>query len=265
MYEDFCLIATQNPPTGMFLGKKNNFSIDFLAKFSKVKFEIDLEELKEITKGSAKEFNYHNEKVIDELVKFHEKWVKKYVKDDDVQCFTIRDILATIKLISENKGIFESINTIYGARYPKKMKLELQEVLKEFPELSKKIEGLNQTLDETFPFCYENETLIKTVNHCIFSLENGRNIIISGNEGSGKSFLSKIIAKYYDSKHFEKDKLSNITNYCICTNKLECSDLLGNQKPSDKIQEGEEMLIWKNGFLTEGINDGFTVILDNIN
>ena len=50
MHEDFCLIATQNPPTGMFAGKRNNFSIDFLAKFSKVKFEIDLEELKEITK-----------------------------------------------------------------------------------------------------------------------------------------------------------------------------------------------------------------------
>ena len=265
MHEDFCLIATQNPPTGMFAGKRNNFSIDFLAKFSKVKFEIDLEELKEITKGSAKEFNYNNEKVIDEMVKFHEKWVSNYVKDDDVQCFTIRDILATIKLISENKGIFESINSIYGARYPKQMKLKLQEVLNEFPLLSQRLEGFKQILDENFPFCYDNETLIKTVNQCIFSLENGRNIIISGNEGCGKSFLSKMISKYYDSKHFEKNQLNNITNYCICTNKLECSDLLGNQKPSDKIQEGEEMLVWKNGFLTDGIKNGFTVVLDNIN
>ena len=109
MHEDFCLIATQNPPTGMFAGKRNNFSIDFLSKFSKVKFEIDLEELKEITKESAKEFNFNNEKVIDEMVRFHEKWVKNYVKDDDVQCFTIRDILATIKLMSQKKGIYESI------------------------------------------------------------------------------------------------------------------------------------------------------------
>ena len=265
MHEDFCLIATQNPPTGMFAGKRNTFSIDFLSKFSKVKFEIDLEELKEITKGSAKEFNYNNEQVIDEMVRFHEKWVKNYVKDDDVQCFTIRDILATIKLISENKGTYESINSIYGARYPKKIKLKLQEVLKEFPQLSKKIEGNQIALDENFPFCYTNELLINTINQCIFSLENGRNIIISGSEGCGKSFLAKMISKYFDLKHFEKNQLNNITNYCICTNKLECSDLLGSQKPSDKIQEGEEMLVWKNGFLTEGIKNGYTVVLDNIN
>jgi len=265
MHEDFCLIATQNPPTGMFAGKRNNFSVDFLAKFSKVKFEIDLEELKEITKGSAKEFNFNNEQVIDEMVKFHEKWVKNYVKEDDVQCFTIRDILATIKLISENKGIYESINSIYGARYPKKIKLELQKVLNEFPLLSQKSEGYKEVLDENFPFCYSNKILIDTINQCIFSLENGRNIIIAGNEGCGKSYLSKMISKYFDLKHFEKSKLSNITNYCICTNKLECSDLLGSQKPSDKIQEGEEMLVWKDGFLTDSIKNGYTVVLDNIN
>ena len=265
MHEDFCLIATQNPPTGMFTGKRNNFSIDFLSKFSKVKFDIDLEELKQITIGSAKEFNYNNEKVIEEMVKFHEKWVKEYVKEDDVQCFTIRDILATIKLISEDKGIFESIYSIYGARYPKEIKMKLQQVLQEFPKLYQKVENNKVILDENFSFSYTNEIFINVVNQCIFSLENGRNIIISGNEGCGKSYLAKMIAKFYNSKHFEKEKLNSFTNYCICTNKLECSDLLGSQKPSDKIQESEEMLVWKNGFLTDGIINGLTIVLDNIN
>ena len=264
MHPDFCLIATQNPPTGMFAGKRNNFSIDFLSKFLKVKFEIDLEELKQITKGSAKEFNYNDESVINEMVEFHEKWVKNYVKSDDVQCFTIRDILATIKLISEKNGIFESINAIYGARYPKEMKLKLQEVLKDYPKLSTRLNDNKPVLNESFPFCYANEILINAINQCLFSLENGRNIIISGNKGCGKSFLAKNVSKYYDSIYL-KNNLSQKDNYCICTNKLECSDLLGSQKPSDKIQEGEEMLVWKNGFLTEGIKEGYSVVLDNIN
>ena len=264
MHEDFCLITTQNPPTGMFAGKRNAFSKEFLSKFSKVKFEIDLEELKEITRGSAKEFNYNNEKVIDEMVKFHEKWVKNYVSDDDVQCFTIRDILATIKLISEGKGNYESINAIYGARYPKEMKLKLQEVLKEFPNLSQSLNSSKPHLDENFPYCYINESLVNTVNQCMFSLENGRNIIISGNRGNGKSFLAKNLSKFYNTKSFGQN-LYNQDNYCICTNKIECSDLIGNQKPSDKIQEGQEMLVWKDGFLTEAIRNGSSIVLDNIN
>ena len=264
MHEDFCLIATQNPPIGMFAGKRNKFSIDFLSKFSKVKFDIELEELKEITRGSAKEFNYDNEVVIDEMVKFHEKWVKNYVSSDDVQCFTIRDILATIKLISEKKGVFESINAIYGARYLKEMKNKLQEVLKEFPHLSQKLNDNPPKLDEKFPFCFINDSLINTVNQCLFSLENGRNIIISGIKGCGKSYLAKKVSKFYNMKHSDKESIKQ-DNYCICTNKLECSDLIGNQKPSNKIQEGEEMLKWNDGFMTEGIRCGFSIILDNIN
>ena len=264
MHQDFCLITTQNPPTGMFAGKRNTFSKEFLSKFSKVKFEIDLEELKEIARGSAKEFNYNNDKVIDEMVKFHEKWVKNYVSDDDVQCFTIRDILATIKLISEGKGNYESINAIYGARYPKEMKLKLQEVLKEFPNLSQSLKKSKPHLDENFPFCYINESLVNTVNQCMFSLENGRNIIISGNKGNGKSFLAKNLSKFYNIEIFGHN-LYNQDNYCICTNKIECSDLIGNQKPSNKIQEGQEMLVWKDGFLTEAIRNGSSIVLDNIN
>ena len=266
MHKDFCLIATQNPPVGMFSGKRNKFSIDFLSKFSKVKFEIDLEELKEITRGSAKEFNYNDEQVIDEMVNFHEKWVKNYVSNDDVQCFTIRDILATIKSISEKKGNFESINAIYGARYPKEMKKKLHQVLEEFPHLSQKLDDNNPKLDESFPFCYINDSLINAVNQCLFSLENGRNIIISGNKGCGKSFLAKNISKFYNKSHQDKNmSFYKEDNYCICTNKLECSDLIGVQRPSDKIQEGDEMLVWKDGFLTDAIKNGTSIILDNIN
>ena len=199
------------------------------------------------------------------MVNFHEKWVKNYVTNDDVQCFTIRDILATIKSISEKKGNFESINAIYGARYQKEMKQKLHEVLKEFPHLSQKLDNNIPKLNENFPFCFINESYVNAVNQCLFSLENGRNIIISGNRGCGKTFLAKNISKFYDTIHQGNNNFFNQDNYCICTNKLECSDLIGIQRPSDKIQEGDKMLIWENGFLTEGIKNGLTIILDNIN
>ena len=51
-------------------------------------------------------------------------------------------------------------------------------------------------------------------------------MIISGNEGTGKTQLALWFAEWYiKEKNIEK---SNIF-YCLCTEELKCSDLIGRQ------------------------------------
>lgn len=38
---------------------------------------------------------------------------------NDVQCFTIREIEGVIREMTQNKNIYDTIMTIYGARYQK--------------------------------------------------------------------------------------------------------------------------------------------------
>ena len=81
---------------------------------------------------------------------------------------------------------------------------------------------------KAFNTFYKNEKSDQmNIYECLYILIN-MSAIYSNNENQKLIFYS-----YF----FIED------NYCICTNKLECSDLIGNQRPSDKIQEGDEMLI----------------------
>jgi len=41
---------------------------------------------------------------------------------DDVQCFTVREISASFKAFSEGINIYDTVKTIYGARYQKSLK-----------------------------------------------------------------------------------------------------------------------------------------------
>ena len=41
---------------------------------------------------------------------------------DDMQCFTVREIAASIKAFSEGTTIYDIVKTIYGARYQKSLK-----------------------------------------------------------------------------------------------------------------------------------------------
>ena len=276
-HKDFCLIATQNPNKGAFKNKRQDLGIDFLSRFCKVNFEIDKNELQLISYGLAKEFGFikenmdenlckTREKIIEELVNFHLEWITNHVSEDDVQCFTIREISKTVETISkdnekDNNNIYDIIFNIYGARYTKEKKNELLDVL------SKKCTSLNNNsnkqkrLDEEFPFCFVNNNLVFTINQCLFSLNNGRNIIISSKKGNGKSEVAKMVSKFYDYKN----KIEKKGEYfCICTQKIEPSDIIGSQRPPDEIQKENKMLVWKPGFLTEGVKNGWSVILDNI-
>ena len=107
--EGFCLIATQNPNKDKYFNKRQNLSYIFLSHFQIIKFpSFEKDELKDIGKKIFKHFNKGKEgnendiKFIKDLVDFHTEWKSKpKIKDNDLTCFTIREIIATIKAYVE--------------------------------------------------------------------------------------------------------------------------------------------------------------------
>ena len=51
---------------------------------------------------------------------------------DDVQCFTVREIAASVKAFSEGTNIYDTVMTIYGARYQKVLKAKLEKLLRSY-------------------------------------------------------------------------------------------------------------------------------------
>ncbi len=88
--------------------------------------------------------NINYELFINDFIKFHIEWSKKV--EDDIQCFTIREIAAIIKTLSPdairdknkttNIDIYNSIMIIYGARFPKEKKMNLYKYLKNIKVLN---------------------------------------------------------------------------------------------------------------------------------
>ena len=131
---DFALIATQNPNKGLFANKRQNLGKKFMSKFQVITFpEFSEEELYKIAKGLAENFKFNGDKkILEDLVKFHKAWSNSDDIKDDVQCFTIREIAASVKAFSEGSNIYDTIMTIYGARYPKFLKEKLERLLRSF-------------------------------------------------------------------------------------------------------------------------------------
>jgi len=53
-----------------------------------------------------------------------------------VQCFTFREITASVKSFSEGTNIYDTVMTIYGARYQKSLKVKLEKLLKGYPSFA---------------------------------------------------------------------------------------------------------------------------------
>ena len=130
-HKDFCLIATQNPNSGLYIGKRQDLGFEFLSHFQVIYFDkFTKEEYKYMAIGLSKKFGFEESEeqnqFIDEFVKFHLEWTEKKV--DELQCFTIREIAATLKALSnkDNKlKPYQIIMIIYGAKYDEKGKNEL--------------------------------------------------------------------------------------------------------------------------------------------
>jgi MoxR-like ATPase len=139
-HKNFCLIATQNPNSGFYLNKRQNLGLDFLSHFQRISFPLlSKEELEKIALGLSKKFELekkikNSEEFIKELVNFHVKWANE--EKNDIKCFTVRELAATIKNLSLAPNHFQILMIIYGSRYEKSKKEKLKETLENFPILN---------------------------------------------------------------------------------------------------------------------------------
>ena len=265
MGKGFNLIATQNPNKGLFANKRQELGKKFLSRFHVINFDnFQKEELYEIAIGLGENIIPKiPSEILKELVDFHDEWSNLEERKNDILCFTIREIEATINAVSRGKNIKEAILSIYGSRYKSKELKKLKLVLNKYPNLSKDYSETKLLFNNDFLYLTPPlENVIKSVK---LSFDNNRHIIIAGDEGTGKSQIAKYIALEY------QNKLNNNNDekfyYCECTEDLKCSDLIGNQYPSLNSSSNEnslQLMKWEDGFLTRAIINGKCCILDDI-
>ena len=272
--DGFCLIATQNPNRDNYINKRQHLSKSFLSHFQIIKFPpLEIDEIKEIAENLFKSFNNDKEgdekdkKFISDLIQFHKEWTSKEERKDEIACFTIREITATVKAyIDENKkNPFKIVKVIYASRYKSYIKKQLLELLGSFGTFKNDYEdylknGTKFQIPKEIKGFYENEILKEVIESAIFSLQKRRNILIVGENGLGKSHISREVAKIFN---LNNNKNRNNFYHFICTEEMKCSDLIGGQVP--KEYNGKDIYMeWKDGFLTKAIENGDIVILDNL-
>ena len=280
MKEGFCLIATQNPNKGKYMNKRQNLSQSFLSHFQIIKFpSFEIKELKIIAEklfksfDNGKELDQKDKKFISDLIEFHDEWTSKDDVKNDLTCFTIREIAATVKAYIDEKksNAFKIVKVIYASRYTKDKKNQLLEIIgkkdsfkQDYEDYIKK--GSIYKIPKEIKGFYENKNLQEVLEAALFSLNKGRNIIIVGKGGSGKSNIARVITKIQNLKN--KDNiLDNNYYHFICTEETKCSDLIGYNTPKneEEINNGDDTIMeWKEGFLTKSIKEGKIVILDNL-
>jgi len=265
MHRNFGIIATQNPNKGAFINKRQELGLSFLSRFQRINFpNFTKDGLIEIAKGLAKQNNYKgNIDILIDIVSFHMDWQEKMNSVDDVQCFTIREIEGVIKALTQNKNIYDTIMTIYGARYQKKMKNQLKEELKKYKTL-RNLKPSPLLLPEEFPYCFSNDSLCETVSSVLFSLRNERHSLIIGEDESGITQVARWCAECFNKIKYNENQASYL---CLCTKNLKLSDLIGQTKPcpKDDNSNNNQILKFKAGFLVEAIEKGGIVVLDYIN
>ena len=260
MGKGFNIIATQNPNKGLFANKRQDLGKKFLSRFHVINFDsFQKEELYQIAKGLGDKNNIP-EKVLKELVDFHDEWSNLEERKNDILCFTIREIEATINAIANKENIRDAILCIYGSRYKSKEYEKLKSILDKYPNLDSKKKKTELLFNNEF--LYITPQLEKVLKAVKLSFDNNRHIMIVGDEGAGKSQIAKYIAEYRDNLNKNNDGIC----YCECTEDLKCSDLIGNQYPSlNKSNDNSQQLMkWEDGFLTLSIINGKCCILDNI-
>ena len=265
MNKNFGIIATQNPNKGAFEKKRQDLGLGLLSRFQKIYYpNLTKDEMIEIAKGLAKQNNYKgDENLLLDIVSFHMDWQEETNLVDEVQCFTIREIEGVIRALAQDKNAYDTIMTVYGARYQKNMKEKLKKKLKNYNTLSK-LKPSPLALPKEFPNCFANNNLCDTVSSVIFSLTNKRHSIIVGEEESGITQVARWCADYFNKITNNENQKSCL---CLCTKNLQCSDLIGQTKPCPKNDKSDnnEILKFIPGLLVDALEKGRTVVLDYIN
>ena len=268
--KNFALVATQNPNKGAFAGKRHELSSEFISRFKTIYFpDIEKSEMENIGIGIAKNIGYiknenkdiDKKNLIKNIVDIHYKWVewdKKNNSQNEVLCFTIREIESVIECINNNEDIYDVIMTVYGGRYRKNEKEELIRLIKSYG-IKKKSKVEITKIAKKFNYCYINNSLLDAINSIFICLKNNQNVILLGNNESGLTQIAEWCAEYFNSKFTE----NNTFNICYCTKNLECTELIGSQKLIS--ENGKDELRFQPGFLYNSIKEGNCIVLDNIN
>ena len=191
MGKGFNLIATQNPNKGLFANKRQELGKKFLSRFHVINFDnFQKEELYEIAKGLGENTSPKiSNEILKDLIEFHAEWSNLEERKNDILCFTVREIEATISAISKGNNIKEAILSIYGSRYKSKEYEKLKLTLNKYPSLNKNYSNSKLTFNNEFLYLTPPlENLLKSVK---LSFENSRHIIIAGDEGTGKTQIAK--------------------------------------------------------------------------
>jgi len=265
MHPNFRLIATQNPNKGLFAHKRKDLGQKFISRFQVINFpEFSKEELRKIALGLAEQFHLEGEEgLINDLVSFHIEWSNLPEIAEDIQCFTVREIAATVRAIANGNNPLDTVLTIYGARYTKDKREKLMNLLKEYSSFNT-LKKEEFEYPKSFPKCFHNNHLSEALKSIFFSFKNNRHVILAGAEGTGITQIARWISQYYDQEN-EENEDSSSQYFCVCTEEIKCADLIGRQKPSDGINSNtQELLKWQSGFLSEAIEKGKCTVLDSI-
>ena len=109
-------------------------------------------------------------------------------------------------------NLFDTIMTIYSARYQKALKQKLIDLLRTYDSF-KNIQSDDFKIPNNFPKCFQNKSLLEAVKSIKFSLDNDRHVFISGNEGTGKTQLVLWFGKWCG----KEKKLKNQIYFIVCT------------------------------------------------
>ena len=100
--------------------------------------------------------------------------------------------------------------TVYGDRYRKKEKEELIKLIETYG-ITKKNKVEIKKIVKKFNYCYENNSLLDTVNSVFICLNNNQNVILLGNNESGLTQIAEWCEEYFNSKLEEKNETFNIS------------------------------------------------------
>ena len=113
--------------------------------------------------------------------------------------------------------------------------------------------GKNTSLTSLRPFVL-TERVLQIWKQIGWNLDSSYPILLSGNEGCGKSETIYALAKLIGM---------DITQVCL-TPETEASHLVGQYNPNDGSTGGEK-IIWQDGFITKAFKKGSSLLLDNFN
>ena len=160
-HENFRIVATQNPKIGSFSRMRDRLSSKFLETFQVIEFpEFSPEELSQIAHLASEKQNYKNEKIIEQISKFHNMWVKSEYSKRSPQCYTVRDLNISIKAIADGKHPEDVISCFYGSRYDNHTFKIMENILKE--NYNNLYKDTNEIIDlpSDFPKCFHSNLLL---------------------------------------------------------------------------------------------------------